>query len=114
VVLHVFNPSSWESEAGGFLSLVYKVSSRTARVIQRNPASKNKTKQPYYGRFSQLLGSISHFLVTWKHSLPKLTQTTCFRVASRLITVSKLGKERWWENGSYHNYSLTGHILITL
>jgi hypothetical protein len=26
-------------------SLVYKVSSRTARVIQRNPVSKNKTKQ---------------------------------------------------------------------
>jgi hypothetical protein len=26
-------------------SLVYKVSSRTARAIQRNPVSKNKTKQ---------------------------------------------------------------------
>jgi hypothetical protein len=26
-------------------SLVYKVSSRTARVIQRNPASKNKQKK---------------------------------------------------------------------
>jgi hypothetical protein len=26
-------------------SLVYKVSSRTARAKQRNPASKNKTKQ---------------------------------------------------------------------
>jgi hypothetical protein len=26
-------------------SLVYRVSSRTARAIQRNPVSKNKTKQ---------------------------------------------------------------------
>jgi hypothetical protein len=26
-------------------SLVYRVSSRTARTIQRNPVSKNKTKQ---------------------------------------------------------------------
>jgi hypothetical protein len=26
-------------------SLIYKVSSRTARAIQRNPVSKNKTKQ---------------------------------------------------------------------
>jgi hypothetical protein len=26
-------------------SLVYRVSSRTARVTQRNPVSKNKTKQ---------------------------------------------------------------------
>jgi hypothetical protein len=44
-----FNSSTWEAEAGGFLSLrpslVYKVSSRTARATQRNPVSKNKTKQ---------------------------------------------------------------------
>jgi hypothetical protein len=51
VVVHAFNPSTREAEAGGFLrlrptSLVYKVSSRTARAIQRNPVSKNnKTKQ---------------------------------------------------------------------
>jgi hypothetical protein len=40
---------TWEAEAGGFFefgaSLVYKVSSRTARAIQRNPISKNKQKQ---------------------------------------------------------------------
>ena len=46
--MHAFNPSTWEAEAGGFsefeASLVYKVSSRTARVIQRNPVSK-KTKK---------------------------------------------------------------------
>jgi hypothetical protein len=48
VVAHTFNPSTWEAEAGGSLefeaSLVYKVSSRTARAIQRNPVSK-KTKK---------------------------------------------------------------------
>jgi hypothetical protein len=48
VVVHAFNPSTWEAEAGGFLSsrpeasLVYKVSSRTARAIQRNPVLKKK------------------------------------------------------------------------
>jgi hypothetical protein len=31
VVVHAFSPSTWEVEAGGFLS------SRTARAIQRNP-----------------------------------------------------------------------------
>ena len=44
MVAHVFNPSTWEAEAGGFLSfeasLVYIVSSRTARAIQRNPIQK--------------------------------------------------------------------------
>jgi hypothetical protein len=47
VVAHAFNPSTWEAEAGGFLeaSLVYKVSSRTAKAIQRNPVVKNNTKQ---------------------------------------------------------------------
>jgi hypothetical protein len=41
VVAHTFNPSTWEAEAGGFLefetSLVYIVSSRRARAMQRNP-----------------------------------------------------------------------------
>jgi hypothetical protein len=32
-VAHTFNPSTWEAEA----SLVYKVSSRTARATQRSP-----------------------------------------------------------------------------
>jgi hypothetical protein len=50
VVAHTFNPSTWEAEAGGFLSsiessLVYRVSSRTARVIQRNPVSEKKQNQ---------------------------------------------------------------------
>jgi hypothetical protein len=48
VVVHAFNPSTGrgrqisEFEA----SLVYKVSSRIARAIQRNPVSKNKNKKP--------------------------------------------------------------------
>jgi hypothetical protein len=49
VVAHAFNPSTPEAEAGGFLSeasLVYKVSSRTARAMQRNPASKKKKQKP--------------------------------------------------------------------
>jgi hypothetical protein len=34
----------WISEL--VASLVYKVSSRTVRAIQRNPVSENKTKKP--------------------------------------------------------------------
>jgi hypothetical protein len=46
VVAHAFNPSTWEAEAGGFLRVqVYKVSSRTARAIQRNPVSEKKKKR---------------------------------------------------------------------
>jgi hypothetical protein len=39
MVAYAFNPSTWEAEA----SLVYTVSSRTARATKRNPVSKNKT-----------------------------------------------------------------------
>ena len=47
MVVHTFNPSTWEAEAGGFLSssLVYRVSSRIARATQRNPVSKNGKKK---------------------------------------------------------------------
>jgi hypothetical protein len=47
VVTYAFNSSTWEAEAGGFLSsrpAWSRVSSRTARAIQRNPVSKSKTK----------------------------------------------------------------------
>jgi hypothetical protein len=52
MVAHTFNPSTWEAEAGGWISefkasLVYRVSSRTARAISRNLVSetpKEKTK----------------------------------------------------------------------
>ena len=41
MVAHGCNPSTWEAEAGGFLSefearLVYRVSFRTARATQKN------------------------------------------------------------------------------
>jgi hypothetical protein len=49
MVANAFNPSTREAEAGRFLSfeasLVYKVSSRTARAIQRNPVLKNQKKK---------------------------------------------------------------------
>jgi hypothetical protein len=44
VVAHAFNPSTWEAEAGRFefkASLVYKVSSGTARATEK-PCLKNK------------------------------------------------------------------------
>ena len=49
MVAHAFNPSTWDAEAGGFIefetSLVYRVSSRTARATQRNPVSKNQKEK---------------------------------------------------------------------
>jgi hypothetical protein len=46
VVAHTFKASTWETEAGGSLefkaSLVYRVSSRTARATQRNPVMKTE------------------------------------------------------------------------
>jgi hypothetical protein len=50
VVAHAFNPSTQDGRGRRIsefeASLVYRVSSRTARAIQRNPVSeKNKTKQ---------------------------------------------------------------------
>jgi hypothetical protein len=49
VVAHAFNPSTWEAEAGGFLSSRpawdYRVSSRTARTAQRNPVSNKQTNK---------------------------------------------------------------------
>jgi hypothetical protein len=57
VVAHAFIPSIWEARGRRIsefkASLVYRVSSRTARATQRNPVSKkqkqNKTKQKYLG-----------------------------------------------------------------
>jgi hypothetical protein len=50
VVAHAFNPSTPEVGRGRRISeledsLVWKVSSRTARAIQRNPVSKKKKKK---------------------------------------------------------------------
>jgi hypothetical protein len=51
VVVHTFNPSTWEAEAGGFLS------SRTARAIQRNPVLKNKKTKTKTNRINLILKS---------------------------------------------------------
>jgi hypothetical protein len=51
MVAHTFNPSTWEAEAGRFLfeaSLVYRVSSRTARAIQRNKQTKTNKQNIKY------------------------------------------------------------------
>ena len=49
VVAHTFNPSTWEGRGRRIsefeASLVYKVSSRTAKAIQRNLVSKNQKKK---------------------------------------------------------------------
>ena len=48
MVVHTFNPSTQEAEAGRFLSLRpawSRVSSRTARATQRNPVSKTRKKR---------------------------------------------------------------------
>jgi hypothetical protein len=46
VVAHAFDPSTQGRQISEFeASLVYKVSSRTARAIQRNPVSKNKQQK---------------------------------------------------------------------
>jgi hypothetical protein len=49
VVAHTFNPSTPGGRGRRIskfeASLVYKVSSRTARAIQRNPVSKKKKKK---------------------------------------------------------------------
>ena len=41
MVAHAFNPSTWEAEA----SLVYKVSSRTARGLHRETLSRKERKK---------------------------------------------------------------------
>ena len=42
---HSYNSNTWEAEAVGSASLVYRVSSRTARATQRNPVSKKLGKK---------------------------------------------------------------------
>ena len=46
-------------------SLVYKVSSRTARAIQRNPVSKNKQKK----EIAMVVPPAAAVLGNWKESL---------------------------------------------
>jgi hypothetical protein len=61
MVAHTFNPISSEAEAGKFLnstvSLVYRVSSWTARATQRNPVSKMQTRNKNCGPVYQSLST---------------------------------------------------------
>ena len=49
MMVHTFNPSTWEAEAGGFLNSrpawVYRVSSRTAKATQRKKKKKKKKER---------------------------------------------------------------------
>jgi hypothetical protein len=55
VVEHNFNPSTWEAEAGRFLSSNWStLSFRTARATQKNPVSE-KTKQTNKQSFTPML-----------------------------------------------------------
>ena len=66
--MHAFNPSTWEAEAGRFLS------SRTARTIQRNPVSKNqkrkKEKKRKEKKKKENLSSLEKVMYSliWDHS----------------------------------------------
>jgi hypothetical protein len=77
-------------------SLVYRVSSRTARATQRNPVSENKTKQnktkqnktmnkqkntmSYLGMDASKHGCLSYIT-----SLQRLHLSDCFRASKRLL-----------------------------
>ena len=59
MVAHAFNPSTWEAvrRISKFeTSLVYKVSSRTARATQRKPVSKNQKKKKKKKKKNNTLG----------------------------------------------------------
>jgi hypothetical protein len=47
VVVHTFNPSTWEAEAGGFLSLwpAWSTKFQDSKATQRNLVSKKKKKE---------------------------------------------------------------------
>ena len=81
MVAHAFNPSTREGGRGRRISefeasLVYRVSSRTARAIQRNPVSKkqnqnktkNKGKHIKWGLQCQRLSPLLSRWETWLHS----------------------------------------------
>ena len=77
MVVHAFDPSTREAEAG----LVYKVSFRTARATQRNPVSKNQKKK------KAILRSYRH-MVTGAHG-----KTQACVVLQ--LTFNFSGKSRW-------------------
>jgi hypothetical protein len=62
-VVHAFNPSTWEAEAGGFLG---SRPAWTARATQRNPVLKNKTKQTKTNKQTNKKNSTQkHVFIHW-------------------------------------------------
>jgi hypothetical protein len=61
MVAHAFNPSRGRQISEFEASLVYRVSSRTARTAQRNPVSKNKQTNKRICYFQHSL----HKLLSW-------------------------------------------------
>jgi hypothetical protein len=57
VVAHAFNPSRGRQISEFEASLVYRVSSRTARSTQRNPVSKQSNKKDTQSHTDLFLGS---------------------------------------------------------
>jgi hypothetical protein len=95
VVAHAFNPSIGRGRGRQIsefeASLVYKVSSRTARVIQRNPVSKNnnnnnkkktnqtktKTPKPNQNNNNKTFPDLSYYLVTVVQDTKNLLKRVC-------------------------------------
>jgi hypothetical protein len=84
-VLGAFNPSTWEAEAGEFLSLRPAWSTRSARVIQRNLSQKPKRKKKNVlgmsrnkgkveGHEARDLGFISNTWRKYKKRAPEMAQ----------------------------------------
>ena len=63
-MVHTFNPSTQEAEAGGSLefdtSLVYQVSSRAAKATQRYPVLTNLPPSPKISK--EVSGPVFHFI----------------------------------------------------
>jgi hypothetical protein len=73
-------------------SLVYKVSSRTARATQRNPVLKNQKKKNHYANFSEMdtEDTINYWKAEISQGYPvQSVSTTYFQVFIKLNTDSK-------------------------
>ena len=85
---HAFNPSTWASRGRWIsefeASLVYKVSSRTARPIQRNPVSRNqKTNKQTHGENTKFCFSMSNGKGLFRSSI--------FQICWQYISLSSAG-----------------------
>jgi hypothetical protein len=67
VVVHSFNPSRGRRISEFEASLVYRVSSRTARAIQRNPVSKDRRHSTAFNSREALCSGV-HLLSPYRRS----------------------------------------------